>query len=153
RFNLWLRHLDSLTPEAIPGTEDGVLPFWSPDGKNLGFFAGRELKRTNLMDHSVKILCVDINTGLGGTWSKGGVILFSGDTRSPIYKISADGGIPSPLTVLDESVYSTHRWPEFLADGKHFVYLAANHNKSWAPGAVFFGSLEGGPAKFLGESD
>jgi DNA-binding winged helix-turn-helix (wHTH) protein/Tol biopolymer transport system component len=149
---LWLRQLDSLTPEAIKGTEDGMFPFWSPDGQNLGFFAGFELKRVNLVDHSVRNLCV-VNTGRGGTWSKDGVILFSGDTRGPIYKISAEGGTPSPVTNLDESRYTTHRWPEFLPDGKHFVYLAANHDQSWTPGAIFLGTLQGGPAKFLGESD
>lgn len=81
------------------------------------------------------------------------MILFSAGTRGPIYKISAGGGIPTALTFLDETQYTTHRWPAFLPDGKHFVYLAANHNKTSVPGAMFIGSLEGEQAKLLGESD
>src|SRR5262249_27398274 len=86
RMKLWLRKLDSLAPEPIPGTEDGTFPFWSPDGKSLGFFAGGELKRVSLADRSVKTLCA-AETGRGGSWSREGVILFSPGTRGPIYKI------------------------------------------------------------------
>lgn len=149
---LWLRRLASLTPEAIPGTEDATFPFWSPDGENIGFFAGRALKRLNLADHSVRALCA-IETGRGGTWSRQGVILLSSGTRGPIYKINAEGGLPAPVTTLNETHYTSHRWPEFLHDGKHFVYLAVNHEKSSSPGAIFLGSLEAEPERLLGESD
>lgn len=152
RPQLWLRRLGSSQQEAIPGTEDGVFPFWSPDGKDLGFFAGLQLKRVSLADHSVKSLC-SVETARGGTWSSDGIILFAPGTRGPIYKIGAEGGTPSALTALDETRYTTHRWPTFLPDGRHFVYLAANHDKSWAPGAIFLGSLDRGQAKLLGESD
>lgn len=149
---LWLRRLASLTPEAIPGTEDATFPFWSPDGENLGFFAGRALKRVNLADHSVRTLCA-IGTGRGGTWSREGVILLSSGTLGPIYKVSAEGGVPAPVTTLHETHYTSHRWPEFLPDGKHFVYLAVNHDKSGSPAAIFLGSLEAEPERLLGESD
>jgi DNA-binding winged helix-turn-helix (wHTH) protein/Tol biopolymer transport system component len=149
---LWLRPLDSPQTMPIPGTEGGAFPFWSPDAKDLGFFVGTELRRVTLADHRVKTLCA-VESGRGGSWSSEGTILFSPGTRGPIYRISSSGGIPSPVTVLDESHFTTHRWPEFLPDGRHFVYLAANHEKSWAPGAIFLGSLDGGQAKLLGESD
>lgn len=149
---LWLRRLDTLTPEPIAGTERGSFPFWSPDGKNLGFFTELQLKRVNLADHSVTTLCA-AEAPRGGSWSSNGVILFSSDTRGPIYKISANGGTPVPVTTLDESRFTTHRWPVFLEDGTHFLFLAANHVAGGAPGSIYLASLAGGEPKLLGEAD
>lgn len=149
---LWLRRLDTLRPEPIAATEQGSFPFWSPDGKNLGFFTEFQLKRINLADHSVRTLCA-VQSPRGGTWSSKDVILLSSDTRGPIYKVSANGGTPVPITTLDEAHYTTHRWPVFLPDGTHFAFLAANHSTSWAPGAAYLASIAGGGPKLLGEAD
>jgi DNA-binding winged helix-turn-helix (wHTH) protein len=143
---LWLRHLDTLTPESIAGTEHGSFPFWSPDGKKLGFFTESYLKRVNLVEHSVVILC-PVQSPRGGSWSRDDVILLAPNTRGPIYKMSANGGIPVPVTTLDEAHYTTHRWPVFLEDGTHFVFLAANHTESWSPGSMYVGSTTGGETK------
>src|SRR5262249_4354130 len=80
---LWLRSLDSLTPQPIPGTETGAFPFWSPDGTQLGFFTDRELKRVNLKDGTVKGIC-SVSSPRGGSWSKDDVIIFARETRTPI---------------------------------------------------------------------
>jgi DNA-binding winged helix-turn-helix (wHTH) protein len=152
RTRLWLRRLDSLTPEPIAGTEGGAFPFWSPDGKNLGFFTTYELRRVGLDSNSVSTIC-ESDSGRGGTWSQEGVILFAQDTRSPIYRIPAVGGTTAPVTILDEARFTTHRWPTFLPDGKHFLFLAANHADAAAPGTIYVGSLDGLPPRPLGEAD
>jgi DNA-binding winged helix-turn-helix (wHTH) protein/Tol biopolymer transport system component len=152
RARLWLRRLDSLTPEPIAGTEGGAFPFWSPDGRNLGFFTTYELKRVGLDSNSVSTIC-ESDSGRGGTWSQDGVILFAQDTRSPIYRIPAVGGTAAPVTVLDEARFTTHRWPAFLPDGNHFLFLAANHSDAAAPGTIYVGSLDGSPPRPLGEPD
>lgn len=152
RARLWLRRFDSLVPEPIPGTEGGAFPFWSPDGKSLGFFTGQELKRLNLSDHTVATLC-SAYSGRGGTWSQDGTILFARETQTPIFRIKADGGKPEAITHLDLARYTTHRWPVFLPDQQHFVFLAANHNESARPGALYLSSLTGGDPILLGESD
>src|SRR5215472_14525168 len=152
RVRIWLRRLDSLTPEPIAGTEGGAFPFWSPDGRSLGFFTTYELKRVGLDSNSVSIIC-ESNSGRGGTWSQEGVILFAQDPRSPIYRIPAVGGTAAPVTVLDETRFTTHRWPAFLPDGKHFLFLAANHSDAAASGMIYAGSLDGSPARPLVEAD
>jgi eukaryotic-like serine/threonine-protein kinase len=152
RTRLWLRRLDSLTPEPIAGTEGGAFPFWSPDGKNLGFFTAYELKRVALDSNSVWTIC-ESESGRGGTWSQEGVILFAQDPRSPIYRIPAVGGRAAPVTVLDEARFTTHRWPAFLPDGKHFLFLAAKHSDAAASGMIYVGSLDGSPPRPLGEAD
>jgi len=149
---LWLRRLDSLTPEALPETEGGAFPFWSPDGKSLGFFTGFELKRFDFATQSAKTLCV-ANSGRGGVWSEDGTILFARETQSEIYRINANGGDALPITHLDHSRYTTHRWPVLLPDKKHFVFLAANHHDGTLPGQLYLASLEGGEPAQLGEAD
>jgi len=152
RTRLWLRRFDSLTPEAISGTEGGSFPFWSPDGQSLGFFTDLELKRLNLSNHKVVILCT-ADSGRGGTWLKDGTILFARETQSPIFRISAGGGTPVPITHLDLKRYTTHRWPVILDDQKHFIFVAANHDESSRPAALFLASLDGGEPILLGEAD
>ena len=152
RTRLWLRDLDSLTPKEILGTDGGSFPFWSPDGKFMGFFTETELKTVNLADHSVRSLC-QVNSARGGTWSLAGVILFARDTRGPIYRISVDGGTPIPTTTLEDGKDTTHRWPMFLSDGKRFVFLQADHQSAGTPGRLFLASLDGGRPSYLGESD
>jgi len=145
---LWLRRMDSLTVEPIPGTEGGSFPFWSPDGASLGYFADRELKRLNFADGTIIALC-GAPDGRGGSWSKDNIILFAPGVRGPIHEVVASGGKPVPLTTLGDGQYTTHRWPVFLPDGKHFVFMAANHDVLSKPAAIYLGSLDGTEPKFL----
>jgi Tol biopolymer transport system component/DNA-binding winged helix-turn-helix (wHTH) protein len=149
---LWMRSLDSLTPRAVPGTESGGSPFWSPDGTQVGFFTDRELKTVNLKDGTVKGLC-SVSSSRGGSWSKDDVIIFARETRTPIYKIPANGGTPVPVTKLDGKRFTTHRWPRWLPDGRHFIFLAASHDSPASSGVLFLGSIDGAEAKVLGEAD
>jgi Tol biopolymer transport system component len=121
---LWLRALGGVNATAIPGTEGGVLPFWSPDGRQIAFFAGQKLKKLRLPDGPVQVLC-DAPVARGGSWSASDVILFAPQSTDVIYEIAATGGVPRPVTRLDAGrLENAHRWPFFLPDGEQFLYFS-----------------------------
>jgi eukaryotic-like serine/threonine-protein kinase len=122
---LWVRSLDAPSAQPIAGTEGAFYPFWSPDNQFLGFFAGGKLKTVSASGGPVLTLC-DATGPRGATWNGDGTILFS-LTWGGIQRVSASGGLPVAITRLDASHNETsHRWPYFLPDGRHFFYLAAN---------------------------
>ena len=146
---LWVQSLSSGVTAALPATDRGLFPFWSPDSRSIGFFAGGKLKTIEAAGGPAQILC-DAPTPRGGTWGRGGDIVFSADFRGGLSRIPSSGGTPAPATKLDAAHHTTHRWPWFLPDGKHFLYLAANHaNPRSADSAIYVGSLEGGEDRRL----
>ena len=120
---LWVRPLATLAARALPGTEGASLPFWSPDGRDVGFFAGGKLKRVSVAGGPPMVLC-DAPGGGGGTWNRSNVIVFAPSAASPLHKVDAAGGISTPATTLDKGE-TAHRWPSFLPDGEHVLYVAA----------------------------
>ncbi len=119
---LWVRSVAEAAARPLAGTEGAERPFWSPDGKFIGFFAERALKKIDVNGGPVFTLA-EANESRGGTWNRDGVILFTPDARGPVYRIPAAGGKPVVATVYGEKD-STHRYPRFLPDGRHFFYLA-----------------------------
>ena len=123
KTQLWVRPLDSLTAQALSGTEDATWPFWSPDSRFIGFFAQGKLKKIEAIGGPAQTLC-NAADGRGGTWNSEGLIIFSPGPSDPLYRVSATGGEPEPLTSADQSrAERSHRWPYFLPDGRHFIYL------------------------------
>jgi Tol biopolymer transport system component len=119
--DLWVRPLDSLTSDKIPGTEGARFPFWSPDSREIGFFAERKLKKVGLFGAPPETLCDVEGLGRGGTWNREGVILFAG--RGGLSRILESGGTVTQVTTPDVSRREgTHRWPSFLPDDRHFFY-------------------------------
>jgi serine/threonine protein kinase/Tol biopolymer transport system component len=119
---LWVRPIDSMTAQPLSGTDEAALPFWSPDSRFIGFFASGKLKKIEVTGGTVQTLCGSI-VPRGGTWNADGVILFSPSPNDPIYRVAAAGGAPTTVTKLDPSRQeSSHRWPYFLPDGRHFLY-------------------------------
>jgi Tol biopolymer transport system component len=116
---LWLRALDSLELRPLANTDSARHPFWSPDGRSLGFFADGKLKIIPATGGPATALC-DAGTGSGGAWNREGVILFGADA-GPIQRANASGGVCSPVTQAEPGV--RHRLPAFLPDGRHFLYL------------------------------
>lgn len=141
---IWVRPMDSLDPRVVPGTENAIFPFWSPDSRSLGFSADGKLKTVDLNGNSSQVLA-DAPFGRGGAWGPGGVILFSPATQTPLMRVSVSGGgAPVPATTVDRAKHTSHRWPFFLPDGKHFLYLAIHHEPSKAANnALYFASLDG----------
>jgi hypothetical protein len=92
---LWLRSLESVTPQPLAGTEDGVYPFWSPDGRFIGFFAETKLKKIEVSGGPPVTLCDVSEGGRGGSWNRDNTILFAG-RYTPVYRVSAAGGQRSP---------------------------------------------------------
>ncbi len=120
---LFVRSLDSLDATAIDGTEGAKQPFWSPDGKSLGFFALGKLMKVAVAG-GVPVPICDAPDGRGGAWGPSGTIVFG---RNPIFeglaKVSADGGPVEPATLVDfDRGENSHRWPVFLPDGIHFLF-------------------------------
>ncbi len=121
---LWVRPLDALAAQPLTGTEGASHPFWSPDSVYLGFFADPKLKKINASGGAPETLC-EAGRGRGGTWNRKGVILFTPGPGSAIFRVSSAGGAPDQVTRLDPSQgEDSHRWPFFLPDGRHFLYLA-----------------------------
>ncbi|MFI5251693.1 MAG: protein kinase [Bacteroidota bacterium] len=120
--HVWVRPINSLTAISLSGTEGATYPFWSPDSRTIGFFAGGKLKKIEATGGPVLTIC-DASDGRGGTWNEAGIIVFSAGPSDPLSKVSSAGGIPARITVLDTSHHeNSHRWPWFLPDGKHFLY-------------------------------
>ncbi len=137
---LWLRPLDSITAQPVSGTEEAALPFWSPDSRFIGFFAGGKLKKVEVTGGTVQTLC-NAAVPRGGTWNRDGVILFVPTPNEPIYQVSAAGGEPNRLTRLDPSHQeASHRWPFFLPDGRHFLYSVLGGPQSQG---IYVTSLDG----------
>jgi len=123
--SLFLRPLNSFAYQKLSGTEGAWNPFWSPDGASIGFFTPGKLKVVEAGTGAVRSLC-EAALGRGGTWSRSGEIVFASGALGPLYRISASGGKPVAVTSLDTSRGETgHRWPQFLPDGRHFLYFAA----------------------------
>jgi len=122
---LWLRPLAGFEAQPLPGTDGAVNPFWSPDGRFVGFFTASKLKTIEVATGAVKTLCdlSSVEPLGGGSWSRDGVIVFSPDAHSPLYRVSAAGGEPARVTELGrEQGEGAHLWPEFLPDGRHVVF-------------------------------
>src|SRR5262245_18084519 len=138
---LLVRSLDALDAQPVAGAEGGNSPFWSPDSRTLAFFTQGSLKVVDVAGGPVRALAA-VN-GFRGTWNAEGVILIGSGPQGGLFKIPANGGMPTPLTQPGKDE-AAHRFPEFLPDGKHFLYLVVPSNSIW------LGSLDGGtPTRLL----
>ena len=140
---LWVRPLNSISGQALNGTEGATYPFWSPDSRFIGFFANRKLKKIEASGGPAQTLC-DALIGRGGAWNQDGTIVFCPSVQSPIYRVSDTGGLPTRVTQLDSSSYQgSHRWPCFLPDGRHFLFTARDGGITGGENqAIFLASLD-----------
>jgi eukaryotic-like serine/threonine-protein kinase len=136
---IWIRPLAALTARPLAGTGDGSFPFWSPDSRFIAFFAQGKLKKVDVSGGPVQTIC-DAPAGEGGTWNRDGEIIFASSTSGGLSRVPASTGAPSPETTLDLSRNETsHTWPQFLPDGRHFLYLARTPDDGSS--AIWAGSL------------
>lgn len=149
---LYIRPLDSVTAAPIAGTEDASYAFWSPDSREIGFFAEAKLKRIDASGGPPQTLC-DSAIGRGGAWGKDGIIVFAAGPQQPLWRVSAEGGISEPATKLDLARgENSHRWPYFLPDGKHFLFWARN-SLGTLEHAIYIGTLGSLDARLLIKSE
>jgi Tol biopolymer transport system component len=120
-----VRSLDDLAIREVPGTEGARGAFWSPDGREVAFFAEGKLKRVAVDGGPIQTIC-DSGSGFFGTWTSEG-LFFTSEFGSPIVSVPASGGTPQPVTTIDPTQGEVaHFHPSFLPDGRHFVYVARN---------------------------
>jgi Tol biopolymer transport system component len=154
RTELWLRRLDSVEARPLGGTSDARYPFWSPDSLQVGFFANGQLQVTDLISNSPRALApttTAVNVR-GAAWGADDTIIYSPNFTGPILRISAAGGEPEAATrIPDDGSIGTHRFPEFLSDGLHFVFFASSGTGT-EPGALYLGELGSLEAVELGPS-
>ena len=137
---LWLRPLNGVQVQPLAGTEGASFPFWSPDSRSLAFFAGGKLKKIDTMGGAPEVLC-DAPGGRGGAWSPDGTIVFTGAPNSPISQIAAIGGAVRPATTFNrDQGASAHNWPQFLPDGRHYLFYQSSFNPEHQ--GIYVGSLD-----------
>ena len=146
---LWIQPLNSSVAQPMAGSEGATYPFWSPDSHYVAFFANQKLNKIDANGGPPQILC-DAGSARGGAWSPNGTIIFTKDTVSPLSRVDAAGGTPTPLTTLGEGE-SSHRWPDFLPDGKHFIYFV--HGFTNSDSAIYVASLDSKDRKLLLRND
>ena len=143
KTSLWVRPTNMLEARMLPGTGGAMFPFWSPDSHSVGFFAEAKLKTIDLSGGTAQVVC-DATLGRGAAWGPGDIIIFSGGPISPLLRVNASGGSPSAFTTIDGTLHTSHRWPFFLPDGKHIVYLAMHHDPTKsANNTIYYASLDG----------
>ncbi len=149
--HLWLYSFDSPAPRLLPGTDGASFPFWSPDSQAIGFFAQAKLKKIEVSGGLPSTLCNVKGFAVGGTWNRDGVILFGSHSGS-LHRVSQTGGVAVAVTTLDESHQEfAHRFPYFLSDGRHFVYLADSLEPEHR--GICIGALDGTTTKRLLRAD
>jgi eukaryotic-like serine/threonine-protein kinase len=121
--SLWIRAMATTTAVPIAGTDGASFPFWSPDAREIAFFADRKLKIVEIAGGAIRVIA-DARRASGGAWNSDDVIVFAPDVNGPLYRVSAAGGTPAAVTrVPDGDDLYGHRWPVFLPDNNHFLYV------------------------------
>jgi serine/threonine-protein kinase len=149
--SIYLRSLDQRQAKAVPGTENGLQPFFSPDGEWLGFVKGNQLMKVAVAGGEPVALC-ECGRAFGASWSPDGTIVFVSE-ESGLWQVSASGGEPDTLTRLDlRSGEQSHRLPHVLPDGTAVLFTALRHkvvNMDWSRARIYAQSLVTGERKLL----
>ena len=147
---LWLRSLDSAAARPLRGTERGTRPFWSPNSRSIGFFAAGRLKKMDIDGGSATTLTASSAVPLGGAWSRHGVILFADNPGGPISRMPEGGGQAEDATRLEMPAQRGHWYPDFLPDGRHFVFFVDGTADA---GGIYVGQLDSLESRRLFGSD
>ena len=141
---LWVRPLNSSTARPLEGAIDASTPFWSPDSRSIGFFAHGKLNRIDASGGPPMVI-TDGGGSFGASWASDGTILFAPNGRE-IMRVAFSGGTPQ-LVVKPSASQAAIGWPQFLPDGKHFLFFALSENAENS--GTYVSSLEGGEAAKL----
>ena len=146
RPTLWLRSLDAVTARSLPGTEGAESPFWSPDHRWIGYFADGKLKKMPASGGPSQVIA-NAPDNRQASWGLDDTIILSSGTTG-VLRVSSSGGSITPVTELDASRQEgSHRFPQFLPDGRHFLFSVRSSFTDQA--GVYAGSLDGKTKKLL----
>jgi len=147
QLELWLRRIDSFEAKVLPETKSAIFPFWSPDSRSVGYFVSGALRRVDVESEATQTITEDSSWGRGASWHANGKILFVPNPNSPIMCVDAAGGKPVAVTKLDTALAdASHRFPQWLPDGKHFLYTLWSNNADALKthGGIYVGSTDPG---------
>ena len=152
--SLWVRRFDTVAAQRLAGTERAQFPFWSPDSRWVAFFSDYKLRKVAIAGGPVQVIAeaTDPYGSRGGTWNRDGTIVYAPHFNRPLFRVSAGGGKTEPATRLDSSRReTTHRWPQFLPDGRHFLYFArtAVGGAQAEKNGIYAGALDSNERKFI----
>jgi DNA-binding winged helix-turn-helix (wHTH) protein/Tol biopolymer transport system component len=140
--SIWIRPLASEVARRLDGTEGAFLPFWSPDSREIGFFAAGQLKSVGASgEPPVRVLCDSAELPFGASWGRDGVIVYSAGSR--LYSVNTGGGPCRQLTRFDKPREFRPEWPYFLPDGRQFLVFTATGN------ATYLASLDNAERKMV----
>ncbi|MEP6961376.1 MAG: protein kinase [Acidobacteriota bacterium] len=138
--SIWVRSLESIEARKLPETVGAANPIWSPDGKWLAFWAGGKLRKVSPAGGPGQVIA-EIPGFQDGAWSPSGEIVFRTNNRTPLFRIKDSGGVLQPLTTLNSAqTENSHRHPEFLPDGRHFLFVSRCSDR--ANNALYLASLD-----------
>jgi eukaryotic-like serine/threonine-protein kinase len=143
RQRIWIRPLNSLAANPLPGTENANRPFWSPDSRYLAFMADGKLKKIAIAGGPVEVVA-NAPSGADGTWGRNGDILYDGTANDPIMRVASSGGVPDTALAADSTTQVG--WPAFLPDGKHYFYTVLRGGET----EVMLGTLGSSTGRPLG---
>ena len=146
---LYLRAMDTLEAQPMPGTEGAVSPFFSPDGQWLGFFQAATLKKVSLRGGTPVTLSF-VSDPRGASWDSQRTIILAPSNIQGLQQISEEGGVSRPLTQLEKGDL-THKWPEVLPGGKAVVFVAASSDASVANARIVARSIQTGKQRDFGQ--
>jgi Tol biopolymer transport system component len=138
--SLWIRPLDSAEARSLAGTAGATGSIWSPDGNWIAFYADGKLKKVSPEGGPPQIIAA-LPGFQDAAWGPHGDIIYRPDNRAPLFRIRDSGGSPQPLTTLNESLTeNSHRFPEFLPDGRRFLFTSRCGER--ANNALYLASLD-----------
>ncbi len=147
---LWLRSLDQTEARPLAGTEGAAHPFWSPDGRSIGFSTTTALSRLDTAGGTPQVLATVAGNPTGGSWNADGTILYTPAVAGPLWRIAAAGGEPTAVTRLERPGQTSHRHPQFLPDGRLFLFSVVGTPDT---AGIYLGSLDGGAPTRLTTAD
>ncbi len=148
---LWLRDLGTAESVELDGTDLAMFPFWSPDGRHIGFMTPNTFMKYDTVSGTTSQIC-DGGHGRGAAWTEDGRVIFAPHFRSGLFVVSAEGGEPQPLTPLDEDLHTSHRWPSMIPGTDRFLYLAVSaRSNEQSNNGVYLASLSdpGNPKRIM----
>jgi Tol biopolymer transport system component len=144
---LYLRAMDSLEATPVPNTEGATIPFFSPDGQSLGFFADGKLKIVSMGGGSARSLA-DAKFPRGASWGTLGMIVFGPTSFRALHQVSDAGGTPQPLTHFEQGEVA-NAWPDLLPGSKVVVFAASQNTGNWTNAHLVVQTIETGERRAL----